>query len=916
MTREQLIREMIQIELLYQTRQKLLKEHEGSTVKRELNTSAEEKEGEKKEKIVTYEYTIGNNNSNSFVKFFNQLIKKIDLYNQYKDNKGNNIEEITKLTYDIIKNPINLNYGKTDKDINIIWGFFKEILTSRLLLPFAAAESLTEIFKSYDIAKNGRVFEIFEKDFPLQSLKYANAADINTIVEHLNDSKNVNNPLYQLIYNNKEKDENQTYSTGKGEFLCVLLTRGAISGGSTQLDISSELGGRSYDIKQTTSDNSNLNFTLSSKSGVRKFKNDFIKAYEKLSQKLYEISDELKKLGVDQNIINTIQNFKGYVGSSFKADSTTQRLQKTNTSKKSKKVDSTSKEYNIEIVDTPSKAAILPTYVSFGDITEALRQGLTNLRARSYSNSVQFNNIINNSLNNKYRNSQFDNNELQQKITIDINNNNINYTPINQIRNINSVDIDFLNNVLNLDITTFNTKADDFEKDDNHWFMYYNKPKSNANPQAQAPDPKFLFKIFKTEDYNDLLTKKIQNPYNKFFELDKDFPIIVLGAKSKITSASDITDFFDCIDRYINENNININNSMQFKIFKEIQSDISNKANVSEKKDSLQKYHDQLKKIIEDLFNNQILLTEDQMEKINNFITLNKQTMKNLTASSQKIVSNTVINDEYVVAEPLQQTDNDGEFIIDISFYKNKKKRHIDTLHSQDFKIKNSTNQQITKANKSAEIKNIDPNKIVQNVNIELDDVISDKKMIDQKLKQFNLFNTLQPGILDTIFLKDPNNLNQYRLKPLTDSQGNSIGTDVNEKEIKEVSKSLNKKFMEDLKDVKEKTKEENILNILCDLYVAIDELETQVMEYYYDKNDVIVINENKKKYTNAINWGAETFNDQYSFEVGFITDINNEGVICNADPAKKSQTIKQIIRETFRNIIELMLDVQMTIRK
>jgi hypothetical protein len=279
--------------------------------------------------------------------------------------------------------------------------------------------------------------------------------------------------------------------------------------------------------------------------------------------------------------------------------------------------------------------------------------------------------------------------------------------------------------------------------------------------------------------------------------------------------------------------------------------------------------------------------------------------------------ANTVINGEYVVAEPLQQTDNDGEFIIDISFYKNKKKRHIDTLHSQDFKIKNSTDQQITKKNKSAEISNLDPTKIVDRVSIELDDVISDKKMIDQKLKEFNLFNNLQPGILDKIFLRDPNNnTNQYKLKPLKDYQGNQISYDTNKEDIKKISQKEKNKFINDLKFLKEKTKEENILNILYDLYVGIDELETQIMDYYYINNDVVVINEDNKLYTNATDWGAVTFPGSYDFEIGFITDINNEGVTCNADKTKHVETIKELIRNTFSDILELMLDVQATVRK
>lgn len=922
MTREQLIREMIQIELLYQTRQKILKEHNsalsgGNAINAPANSTGGATGSTGGSNITTYDYDIGNNNSNVFIQSLDSLKNApIKLYSEYKDATGKKIKSITELTYEMINDPgINsVNFGKKDQNIQIIWEFFQEVLTSQLLISYKAAKSITEIFKQSDIAKKGKVFEIFEVDFPLQSFSYNSAADIKLIVEHIN--KNVSNPLYQAIYGNKDKDENQTFSTGKGEFLCVLLTKDAVSGGVTQLDVS--VGNRSYDIKQTTNSNSTLNFTLSSKSGVRKFKNDFVKAYERLAQKLYEISDELLKLDVDPDIIQTIQDFEGYVGSDFKSDSTTQRLQQIGAKKTKIPKVAKSQKYGMDVKTTPTKASILPTYVAFGDITEALKQGIAGLKFRSYDNTMEFNNIINSSLKNKYRTSEFNDTNLTQNLSINTTNNSINYTPIDKIRNIDPITIEYLNNILKLNIQTFNQNNDFFEKENSDWLVTNTKKQLNSATGSTATKTKFLFKIFETIKYNQEIDQKIQSPYNDFFKLDKDFPIIVFDTKGTITSLSDITDFFDGIKAYINNNNIDVTKSPQFKIFKDIENHVNSLGRADDKKNLIQSYYEQLKTgVIGDLFNNQILLTDNQMVKINNFIKINQQTVQGLTKASKNMYANTVINGEYVVAEPLQQTDNDGEFIIDISFYKNKKKRHIDTLHSQDFKIINSTDQQITKKNKSAEIANLDPTKIVDRVNIELDDVISDKKMIDQKLKEFNLFNNLQPGVLDKIFLRDPNNnTNQYKLKPLKDYQGNQISYDTNKEDIKKISQKEKNKFINDLKFLKEKTKEENILNILYDLYVGIDELETQIMDYYYINNDVVVINEDNKLYTNATDWGAVTFPGSYNFEIGFITDINNEGVTCNADAKKPVQTVKELIRNTFSDILELMLDVQATVRK
>ena len=105
-----------------------------------------------------------------------------------------------------------------------------------------------------------------------------------------------------------------------------------------------------------------------------------------------------------------------------------------------------SQNYHMNVKTTPTKASILPTYVAFGDITEALKQGITGLKLRSYDNTMEFNSIINTSLKKKHRTDEFDDTNLVQNLSIDTTNSTINYTSINKIRNIDPITIDYLNN--------------------------------------------------------------------------------------------------------------------------------------------------------------------------------------------------------------------------------------------------------------------------------------------------------------------------------------------------------------------------------------------------------------------------------------------------------------------------------------
>jgi len=75
------------------------------------------------------------------------------------------------------------------------------------------------------------------------------------------------------------------------------------------------------------------------------------------------------------------------------------------------------------------------------------------------------------------------------------------------------------------------------------------------------------------------------------------------------------------------------------------------------------------------------------------------------------------------------------------------KKKHVDTLYSKDFQIQNSSDNKLKKSNKSAKITNDDEKSAIPLVTINLEDVISDRDTINDKLKNFQLFDNLQPSV-------------------------------------------------------------------------------------------------------------------------------------------------------------------------
>jgi hypothetical protein len=821
MTREQLIREMIQIELLYQTRQKLLKE----------NTQAS----------ASYPIMVGSNSSNNFINT-ECGNDSVVLNNEYK--KNNRQLTITDLQYKTgAVSSIKI------KDIDIVWDYLEKKLHEKLDIPNAALGKIVDILKAADRNLGQNVFSIFNTEFPLQSLDFGSglkdvAAAINT---------NITNPLYVEIFKNKSKDENQTFNSGKGEFLTVLLVKDAKSGGTKKLDV--VVNNKQFDVKQISQHSAAaakstkaaknkstqtaaetvqqlstqteeekllpanyLALTLSEKSGLRNPKNKFVNAQAKLGQKLSQLTSELEKLNVDDKLINKLKTQEGYTSSAFRRSST-------------------------DSDEDPNK------YLSFTDMSDIIKQGLTGLRANTYINIKQL--------------SDFKTNVFKAHNSI-----------VSGPNYLNNDVIEFFKDCYNLELTSFNQIKDIDEI-------------SKLLVEVKNDD-KILFKKFNTNAYNKLIDDNIDNKYANFFKINNSYaPISDLIIHSKI-KPEDFDIFRNNFEMLREFNTFFSNNKTNFIA--------SNKpgsyGNVNDKPDT---QPDTFRTTVYDVLNKQIILTINQMKKINSIIQKNDTIQLNNNQKISGVNNNTVIGDNYFVAEPLQPTENDGEFIIDISYYENMKKKHVDTLYSQDFKIEQ--NNDLEKTDKAAAIVNKanDKKEKIKNVTIDLKNVISDRDTINNKLKNFQLFDNLQPSVLKNLFNHDRS-----------------------DKDF------LSKDFIKNnLKDIKDKTKEDNILNIIYEMYFCCDLIEKEIKKYYIEENSILIYKDDGSSQGGtstpraAYTWESVIENLENKNIDSFIMQIGHEQILCYSDNTvpdnldNNFNSVKNLIKKLFNEVMELMLDLQ-----
>jgi len=804
MTREQLIREMIQIELLYQTQQKLLNENKNNT------------------QTTTFPIEVGNKSGNTFINTLSN--DTIHLSKQYPARYS-----ITELEY--------AKHHITKKDINLIWDYLKEKLHAKLKIPKTALGKILDFLKAKDKNIEGKVFSIFDENnkdrFPLQTLIYT-PKNLSTLATQINN--NLTNELYKEIFKSKLKDDNQTFNSGKGEFLTVLLTNDAESGGTKKLDV--VVGGSQFDVKQisqhektdkatgiTTKEAANyLSLTLSEKSGLRNPKNKFVNAQAKLGQKINQLTSEFKKLGVDANLIKKLETYEGYTSSAFRRSSTTS--------------------------DSDDDADTSNKYLSFADMGEIITQGVRALKANTYTNIETLKNF---------------------KKTV--------FTQKKFVNNIDKDVIDFLKNCYDLDLKTFSQMKDKEEI-------------SKLSIDVINNSSTKLFKKLNANNYNNLIDKNIRDTnVANYFKINPDYtPIFYLGPAAKNNSQENFDIFKSSFEKISDFNSFfqNKNKEDFFKINNYGRADIAD-ANT-------------FRGVIENTLNKQIVLTTNQMIKINSIIQKNNDIdLEESEGKISNVNNNTIINNQYFVMEPLRQTDDLdlGEFIIDISYYNNMKKKHVDTLYSKDFQIQNSSDNKLKKSNKSAKITNDDEKSAIPLVTINLEDVISDRDTINDKLKNFQLFDNLQPSVLKDLFLTYNKNTKQDFLS----------------------DNSLN--IINNLKSIKENTKEDNILSIIYEMYESCNQIEEEIKNYYINNNEILIYKDDGSSRGGdsipkaAYAWGQVIDTLKQKNIDSFIMQIGHDQILCYADiddnslDVNKFDSVKNLIKKLFNEVMDLMLDLQ-----
>lgn len=298
MTREQLIREMIQIELIYQTRQKLLKESQNIQ-----NTSTLTQKSSKDEF------------NRIFVKQGKKYYKGEDLYKFITENVGGVIT-----LKDGFKNAVKDFYQKkgltTTQQDSILNDISKHILGDSTYI-------ISNIQKSYDYCQSLADFPFdiyhYNKDILDQLCKLLNK---DSFLKYLNNE----NSFHSDIYNNISKPDHPM-GPGKGEFLTLSLIYDAKSGGFKDHDIIfSDFKGTQtkaeFELKQGQSTINDFRFNTNIKRGsssskarakfidsLNNFYNSFI-TYTRQINKLLDVTGLYESEYIKRNFFDSEDKFK------------------------------------------------------------------------------------------------------------------------------------------------------------------------------------------------------------------------------------------------------------------------------------------------------------------------------------------------------------------------------------------------------------------------------------------------------------------------------------------------------------------------------------------------------------------------------------------------------------------------------
>ncbi len=901
LNKEKLIREIIQIELLYQTKKqlKLLKENTDNPDPTPESTPDDTtiQSKEKKEK----KYSFNSSFPNDFIK---KHFQDITLTGTYQTTDLNKIE---------IKD-------LTPADLNVLKNKLKDIFEKELNIDSSVTQNLVNIFISADLEKSETVFKIFENDFPIQSKVCNGNEGLTAFSKYLNEHKT--KEYFKNIFNTAKGEGNDSYGAGRGEFLSVLLLKDAVSGGGKKIDVIKP--GKNCEIKQAESSTKTMRFSLSVKSGLLTYKEKATASYTNLVNKAFELKEEFEKLNVDSKLLKKLNNnaATGYLSANIDL----------------KQKESDSEDNGIKL----------------NELHEIFRQAFKALKSKTYNNVINFEQNTDNMLKEENDISKIlpdvkqalyiAGSDGQTGVLMKGYTQNVGFPQVEKASNV-SDNVKKFFDMYSLKLLPYNlilSKNNLMQSKEYEEYEEYEESNSlndakdidnlqwiNHNIQL-VNNISCSFKTLNIEDYNNKLKENIKKSDNinsnlniydnviKYFSLKNDAPIIkdisvnlndsqmqeqieqfAPDFFGKLKKFFVNTDYYDQI--YYNMIDVQVKKKFREELTKlrkpKYQSSIDKQVNTA------QKYIANWSQIINYIYNvcnSRVILTFNQMKKINDIITLNISAVSEL---KNKNINKTTMfdNKDYVIVEPLN-IENIGEYIVDISYFKNNKIRHIDTLHSKDLSSKNLSNETSNtgyykEKGKDTRIAAAAGHETTETeeIGINLYDVISDKNLINNKIKSFNFFNSIQPSVLEKLFTNQENN-NNFQLKKISDVSNIELNDNVFNLD------NQNSEFVKLLQ-----SKESNLNSFLSDyysLYTDIIKLEEAVKKYYIEDNNTLIFYSQKgqeKEFLKTFNYIdiiQKTGND------GFILNFNPKEITCIVDP-DYSETAPTIAVESQLNEIK-----------
>jgi len=129
--------------------------------------------------------------------------------------------------------------------------------------------------------------------------------------------------------------------------------------------------------------------------------------------------------------------------------------------------------------------------------------------------------------------------------------------------------------------------------------------------------------------------------------------------------------------------------------------------------------------------------------------------------------------------------------------------------------------------------------------------------------------------------------------------------------------------IINNLKSIKENTKEDNILSIIYEMYESCNQIEEEIKNYYINNNEILIYKDDGSSRGGdsipkaAYAWGQVIDTLKQKNIDSFIMQIGHDQILCYADiddnslDVNKFDSVKNLIKKLFNEVMDLMLDLQ-----